>query len=71
MLEFDGLRKSFGDVRVLEGVGFTDTETSYARLPARAKGVVPGPVWELSKNTAGIAVRFVPLVQQPGPAGHA
>jgi lysophospholipase L1-like esterase len=43
----------------LEGVGFTDTETSYARLPARARGVVPGPVWELSKNTAGIAVRFV------------
>ncbi len=43
----------------LEGVGFADTATSYSRLPARAKGSVPGPVWGLAQNTAGLAVRFV------------
>lgn len=43
----------------VEGKGWTDTEDFYDRLPAKAKGVVRGPVWSLSKRSAGLAVRFV------------
>lgn len=31
----------------------------YARLPARAEGLVPEPVWGLSRMSAGLSVRFV------------
>jgi hypothetical protein len=34
------------------------TETCYERLPATLKGVTRQPVWDLGKNTAGLAVRF-------------
>lgn len=43
----------------LEGRGWRDTESPFDRLPARANGVVRPPVWELSRNSAGICVRFV------------
>ena len=42
----------------LEGKAWNDTESYYDRLPARAKGVVRDPVWSLSKDSAGMAVRF-------------
>jgi len=49
------------DARLLtvEGKGYNDTEQFWQRLPARAKGKVPPAVWDLSKHTAGICVRFV------------
>ncbi len=49
------------DARALpiEGKGWTDTEATYDRLPARAKQTVRSPVWGLSKHSAGMAVRFV------------
>ena len=34
------------------------TETHYERLPARLKELTRKPVWDLGKNTAGLAVRF-------------
>jgi hypothetical protein len=43
----------------IEGKGWTDTEQFYDRLPTRAKGVVTDAVWGLSKDTAGMCVRFV------------
>jgi hypothetical protein len=43
----------------IEGKGWTDTENFYDRLPARAKGVVRERIWSLSKESAGIGVRFV------------
>ena len=43
----------------VEGKGWTQTESFYDRLPAKAKGVVRDPVWELSHNSAGICVRFI------------
>jgi hypothetical protein len=43
----------------VEGRGFTDTAEFYDRLPARAKGVVPDPVWQLSQHSAGMCVRFI------------
>ncbi|MFA6239349.1 MAG: SGNH/GDSL hydrolase family protein [Candidatus Hydrogenedentales bacterium] len=49
------------DARLLgiEGQGWTDVESPYDRLPSRAKGVVRDPVWSLSKDSAGLCVRFV------------
>jgi len=51
-LWFDG--KEFA----LEGKGWNDTELFYDRLPAKAKGKVPGNVWGLGRNSAGLCVRF-------------
>lgn len=43
----------------IEGKGWSDTKQFYDRLPAKAEGVVREPVWNLSKDSAGICVRFV------------
>jgi hypothetical protein len=43
----------------VEGRGWTNTQSFYDRLPAKAEGVVRQPVWDLSRNSAGICVRFV------------
>jgi GDSL-like Lipase/Acylhydrolase family/N-terminus of Esterase_SGNH_hydro-type len=43
----------------VEGKGWTDTKAFYDRLPAKAEGKVPGPVWNLSRNSSGMHVRFV------------
>lgn len=42
----------------LVGKGFDDTENRYERLPARLKGVTRDPVWVLSTNSSGLAIRF-------------
>jgi hypothetical protein len=49
------------DLRLLdiEGKGWSETQNPYDRLPAKAKGVVPAPVWDLAGNSAGMCVRFV------------
>jgi hypothetical protein len=43
----------------VEGRGWNDTKDFYDRLPARAEGMVRKPVWDLSRNSAGMCVRFV------------
>lgn len=43
----------------VEGRGWAATEDFYDRLPAKAKNVVRPEVWGLSKNSAGLCVRFV------------
>jgi hypothetical protein len=50
----------WGDVRDwgVEGKAFQDTESWYDRLPGRAKGVVTDSVWNLSRHSAGMMVRF-------------
>jgi hypothetical protein len=52
---------SWSDIRDfgVEGRGWTDTKSFYDRLPAKAEGVVRKPVWDLSRNSAGMCVRFV------------
>lgn len=49
------------DIRHLgvEGRGWNDTESFYDRFPARAKTLVPEAVWNLSRHSAGMFVRFV------------
>jgi hypothetical protein len=42
----------------VEGLGFKDVKSPYDRLPGRAEGVVPQPVWTLSRESAGALVRF-------------
>jgi GDSL-like Lipase/Acylhydrolase family/N-terminus of Esterase_SGNH_hydro-type len=49
------------DLRLLdvEGKGWSDTKAFYDRLPAKAEGLVRPPVWGLSRQSAGLCVRFV------------
>lgn len=42
----------------IDGKGWTDSSSLYDRLPARANGVVREPVWNLSRDSAGLSVRF-------------
>jgi hypothetical protein len=48
------------DIRTLgtEGKGWKETERLYDRLPLKAKDMVPEPVWNLSRHSAGLCVRF-------------
>jgi lysophospholipase L1-like esterase len=49
------------DVRLLdlEGQGWKDVGAPFDRLPAKAEGKVPPAVWNLSRQSAGLAVRFI------------
>ncbi len=42
-----------------EGQGWSETKSDYDRLPAKAEGEVRDVVWDLSRHSSGIAVRFV------------
>jgi len=43
---------------VIDGKGWTETKSLYDRLPAKAEGVVRAPVWNLSRDSAGLRIRF-------------
>ena len=43
----------------VRGKGWTDTEAFYDRLPTKAKEMVRTPVWNLSRNSAGIRIQFL------------
>jgi hypothetical protein len=42
----------------LEGKGWSDTLLPYDRLPGKAEGKAPPAVWGLSRQSAGLCVRF-------------
>src|SRR5687768_8164931 len=42
----------------VEGRAFTDVESYFDRLPARAKDVVRKEVWNLSRDSTGMSVAF-------------
>lgn len=42
----------------VEGRGWSDTARYFDRLPARAEGKVRSAVWNLSRHSAGMSVRF-------------
>lgn len=42
----------------VEGRGFDDTEKYFDRLPGRAHGIVRDAVWNLSRHSSGMMVRF-------------
>jgi hypothetical protein len=43
----------------VEGLGFKDVASPYDRLPARAEGIVRKAVWDLSRDSTGVLVRFM------------
>ncbi|MDP7246914.1 MAG: SGNH/GDSL hydrolase family protein, partial [Planctomycetota bacterium] len=43
---------------IVEGQGWENLESPFDRLPSKSKGVVRDPVWRLSRDSSGIAVRF-------------
>lgn len=52
---------------VVEGQGWIETEKPYDRLPSKAKPAVREEVWNLSRHSAGLCVRFI----TDAPAIHA
>lgn len=42
----------------VEGQGWSELAAPWDRLPARAEALVREPVWRLSRDSAGVAVRF-------------
>jgi len=42
----------------VEGKGWKDTKRYFDRLPAKAEDVVRDPVWDLSRHSAGMCLRF-------------
>ena len=43
----------------IEGKGYKDTSAAFTRLPSRARTLVTKPVWYLSHDSAGLAIRFL------------
>jgi lysophospholipase L1-like esterase len=54
----DGLQWADARQWPIEGKGWTETERVFDRLPAKAKASVRKAVWNLSRHSAGMAVRF-------------
>jgi hypothetical protein len=54
----DSLKYIDAAVLPVIGKGFSDTQTRYERLPYRLENLTRKPVWGLSKNCSGLAVRF-------------
>lgn len=42
----------------VHGQGWTELNKTYVRLPDKAHGVVRDPVWDLSRNSAGLSIVF-------------
>mgnify|MGYP001376472293 CR=1 FL=1 len=42
----------------VEGKGWTNTKRYFDRLPGKAEGIVRDPVWNLSRHSAGMCLRF-------------
>jgi hypothetical protein len=60
-LNVSGAELLWADIRQfgVEGQGWRDTKAPYDRLPARAEATVRGAVWNLSRHSAGMHVRFI------------
>lgn len=55
--------RSIREARI-EGQAWANTKDPFDRLPAKAEGVVRDAVWKLSRDSAGIAARFVTDAKQ-------
>ena len=55
----DGMQWHDAQTLDIEGRGWQDVECPYARLPASARSLVPQVVWEYSRCSSGLCVRFV------------
>ena len=43
----------------VEGKGWTKTKRYFDRLPSKAEGIVRNSVWDLSRHSSGMSIRFV------------
>ena len=59
LLSEDDLRWVDGDALDVEGRAFKDRSSPWDRLPAKAESIVRPPVWGNSRQSAGIAIRFI------------
>ena len=59
LLSEDDLRWVDGDALDVEGRAFEDRSSPWDRLPAKAESIVRPPVWGNSRQSAGIAIRFI------------
>ena len=57
--EMANLKWLYASELTVEGKGWSDTKSFYDRLPARAEKVVRPAVWNLSRDSTGMCVRFV------------
>ena len=59
--DFENISYYGEDSFLLEGTDIADSlkENKYDRLPASYKNIVREPVWSLSKNSAGLSIRFL------------
>lgn len=48
-----------GENLLVEGQGFSDTATTFSRIPERYKGRVTNAVWSNGEMSAGVTLRFV------------
>jgi len=55
----DGLQWHDARDFLVEGQGWPQESAEYSRLPDRAEKIVRQPVWELSRHSSGLRVRFV------------
>ncbi len=60
ILRAQSVDTTWHDVREwgVEGKGWGDTQRYFDRLPGKAESLVRTPVWELSRHSAGMTVRF-------------
>ena len=54
----DGITWTDGKALHVEGQAWEATDSPWDRLPARAEGIVRKPVWSLSRQSAGIIIKF-------------
>ena len=54
----DDIRWHDASSLTVEGQGWTETESAYDRLPAKAREQVREAVWNLSRHSAGLRIRF-------------
>jgi lysophospholipase L1-like esterase len=55
----DGLRWVDGSTLAVEGIGWPDESAAFCRFPDRSKGELRDALWQLSRCSSGICVRFL------------
>lgn len=59
-----GLRWIDGSTLTVEGVGWPEESAAFCRFPDRSKSELREALWQLSRCSSGICVRFVSNAQQ-------
>jgi lysophospholipase L1-like esterase len=60
----DGLRWVDGSTLTVEGIGWPHESAAFCRFPDRSERELRGALWQLSRCSAGVCVRFLSNAQQ-------